>query len=53
MQVIEFNAANFAWWDEGWGEEGWDAMPLHDAFGVNSKKSATTENQGAGAWYMG
>ena len=23
-------------------------MPLHDAFGVNCKKDATTENQGAG-----
>ena len=30
-----------------------DEMPLHDAVGVNSKKSTTNENQGAGAWYMG
>ena len=29
------------------------AMPLHDAFGVNSEKSATTENHGAGVKYMG
>ena len=28
-------------------------MLLHDAVGVNSKRGATTENQGAGAWYMG
>ena len=28
-------------------------MPLHDAVGVNCKKGATCENQGAGAWYMG
>ena len=25
------------------------SMPLHDAVGVNCKKGATTENQGAGA----
>ena len=28
-------------------------MPLHDAFGINCKKSATTENQGTGVLYMG
>ena len=28
-------------------------MPLHDAVGINCKKSATTENQGSGAKYMG
>ena len=28
-------------------------VPLHDAVGVNCKKSATTENQGAGVKYMG
>ena len=25
----------------------------YDAVGVNCKRGATTENQGAGAWYMG
>ena len=28
-------------------------MPLHDAVVVNCKRGAATENQGAGAWYMG
>ena len=28
-------------------------MPLHDAVGVNRKKGAPNENQGAGAEYMG
>ena len=28
-------------------------MPLYDAVGVNCKKGATTENQGAGVKYMG
>ena len=28
-------------------------MPLHDAVGINSKKGATTENQGAGVKYLG
>ena len=28
-------------------------MPLHDAVGVNSENGTTTENQGAGALYMG
>ena len=28
-------------------------MPLHDAVGVNCKKDATTENQGADVKYMG
>ena len=28
-------------------------MPLHDAVGINCKKGATTENQGAGVKYMG
>ena len=28
-------------------------MPLHDAVGINCKKSATTENQGADVKYMG
>ena len=28
-------------------------MALHCAVGVNCKKNATTENQGAVAWYMG
>ena len=28
-------------------------MPLHDAFGINCKKGATTENQGSGVKYMG
>ena len=27
-------------------------MPLHDAVGINCKKGATTENQGAGVQYM-
>ena len=27
-------------------------MPLHDAVGVNCKKGATSENQGAGEGYM-
>ena len=27
-------------------------MLIHDAVGVNCKKSATTENQGVGAKYM-
>ena len=29
-----------------------DEMPLHDAVGINCKKVATTENQGAGVKYM-
>ena len=28
-------------------------MPLHDAIGINCKKGATTENQGADVKYMG
>ena len=28
-------------------------MPLHDAVGINCKKGATTENQGADVKYMG
>ena len=28
-------------------------LPLQDAVGVNCKKDATTENQDAGAWYIG
>ena len=28
-------------------------MPVHDAVGINCKKGATTENQGAGVKYMG
>ena len=28
-------------------------MPLHDAVGINCKKGATTENQGACVKYMG
>ena len=28
-------------------------MPLHDAVGINCKKSATTENQDSGVNYMG
>ena len=28
-------------------------MPLHDAGRVKCKRGATTENQWAGAWYMG
>ena len=28
-------------------------VPLHDAVGINCKKGATTENQGAGVKYMG
>ena len=28
-------------------------MPLHDAVGINCKKVATTENQGAGIKYRG
>ena len=28
-------------------------MPLHDVVGMNSKKGATTENQGSGVKYMG
>ena len=29
-----------------------DEMPLHAAVGVNRKTGATTENLGAGTWYM-
>ena len=32
-------------------ERGW--MLLHDAVGVSCKRSATTENQDPGAWYLG
>ena len=28
-------------------------MPLHDAVGINCKKGATAEQQGAGVKYMG
>ena len=28
-------------------------MLFHDAFGINCKKSSTTENQGSGIKYMG
>ena len=28
-------------------------IPLHDAVGINNKKSSTTENQGSGVKYMG
>ena len=28
-------------------------MPLHDAVGIDCKKSATTENQGADVKFMG
>ena len=28
-------------------------MPLHDAVGMNCKKSATTENEGSAVKYMG
>ena len=28
-------------------------MPLHDAVGINCKKGATIENQGAGVKYIG
>ena len=28
-------------------------MPLHETIGVNCKRVATSDNQGAGAWYMG
>ena len=28
-------------------------MPLHDAFGINYKNGATTENQGTDVKYMG
>ena len=28
-------------------------MPFHDAVGINCKKGATTENQGADVKYMG
>ena len=58
--MTEFNAAIFAWpcvlsehpprsggISPG---EGWDAAT--DAVGKNCKRGATTENQGAGAWYM-
>ena len=30
-----------------------EGMPLHDAVGINSKKGATTENQGSGVKCMG
>ena len=30
-----------------------DGMPLHDTVGLNCERGAATENQGAGAWYMG
>ena len=30
-----------------------DGMLLHDAFGINCKKGANTENQGSGVKYMG
>ena len=33
-------------------ERGW-MPPLHDVVEANGEKGATTENQGAGAWYMG
>ena len=28
-------------------------MPLHDTFGINCKKGATTENEGTDVKYMG
>ena len=31
----------------------WGGMQLHDAVGINCKKGATTENQGAEVKYMG
>ena len=30
-----------------------EGMPLHDAVGINCKKAATTENQGAGVKFKG
>ena len=30
-----------------WLSPGWGGMPIHDAVGINCKKGATTENQGA------
>ena len=55
-----------AWYEaEEWGmrraekesECSWDQVfekfPVHDAVGINCKKGATTENQGAGVKYMG
>ena len=60
--MIEFNTAIFCLALRSFGplsralvdhhlENG--GMTLHDRVGVNGKKGATTENQGAGAWYMG
>ena len=33
--------------------EGWDAVICCGTVGINCKKTATTENQGAGVNYMG
>ena len=58
---MSFYAANFAWlcvlsdrppvlW---WLTPDERRMPLHDAVGMNCKKGATAENQGAGVMYIG
>ena len=36
-----------------WLSPGGGGMPLHDAVGINYKKDATTEYQGADVKYMG
>ena len=36
-----------------WLSPGEGLMPLQDAVGINCKKGAITENQGAGVKYMG
>ena len=61
MQLNEFHTAIFSWpcvlsdrppvlW---WLSLENGMMPLHDAVGINCKKGATTENQGANVKYMG
>ena len=62
MWMIEFNAATFFIELRSFGlpsharvdyqsERG--GMPLHDTVGIHCQRDTTTENQGAGAWYMG
>ena len=61
MQLNEFHAAIFSWpcvlrtslpCSGGYHMER-GGMPLHDSVGINCKKSASTENQGADVKYMG
>ena len=54
--MIEFNMAILlgpAFFRTGGLSPGVGGMPLHDAVVINCEKATTTENQGAGAWYMG